>query len=96
MKNLKYKWHILIKLLNLINIGIKKCWNIKPRLINYKDKLLLGIKHKCKSFKNKYNSLSAINKNNQQKPSILKKSKKILHVKKTMSKLIGFKNKSKN
>ena len=86
---------MLIKLLNLINIGIKKCSNTKLKLKSYKDKLLLGIKHKWNSFKNKYNSLSAINKNSQHKPSTLKKSKKILHVKKTMSKLIEFKNKFK-
>jgi hypothetical protein len=73
MKNLKYKSHMLIKLLNLINIGIKKCRNIKQKLKNYKDKLLQDIKHKWKSFKNKYNSLLAINKNNQHKPLILKK-----------------------
>lgn len=67
MKNLKSKWHMLKKLLNLINIGIKKCCSIKLKQKNYKNKLLLDIKPKWKSFKNRYNSLLVINKNNQEK-----------------------------
>lgn len=67
MKNLKSKWHMLKKLLNLINIGIKKCYSIKLKQKNYKNKLLLDIKPKWKSFKNRYNSLLVINKNNLEK-----------------------------
>ncbi len=56
MKNHKYKWHMLKKLHNLINIGMKKCQNIKQKQKNYKNKLLIDIKHKWKSFKNKYSN----------------------------------------
>ena len=57
MKNHKYKWHMFNKLLNLTNIGIKKCQNIKQKQKSYKNKLLIDIKHKWKNLKNKYSNL---------------------------------------
>lgn len=56
MKNHKYKWHMLKKLHNLINIGMKRCQNIKQKQKNYKNKLLIDIKYKWKSLKNKYSN----------------------------------------
>lgn len=73
MRKAKWKWHMSRKSHNLINIGMRKWWNIKKKPKSWRIKLWEDTKPKWRSSKNKYNSRSAISRSKLLKLSTSRK-----------------------